>query len=378
MPAPPPIYEPVAAVAPQSTPNGGTIESLSPGEAHDVGKTTITVNGHGFRSPQDLRCNFGSSSVVADYVSSTQVKCVSPNLKLPASETGKHMPFWLSGGGEISNNQEFLIHATLLVSDAANDAVHAFDAHHGHFTRTIVTSGAGGLKQPQGIQFGSDGNLYVASAGSNQILKYNSNGQSLGVFSELPKGCYPSDIVFGPDGNLFVACEHISKVIALNANSGQQLGVAAQGGGLKAPRGLAFGPGNTLFVVSRGSNAILKYAQGGYFQGVVQRTADPGTDVAYFGGKIFYPGGPSVSNTILMIDGPNPVHFAESFMIHEPNGIVFDQGGYLFVSSGESVLRFTHKGHYLGSAKPDGAPMQATYLATSPREVARKGRHDEL
>ena len=100
-----------------------------------------------------------------------QVKCVSPNLKLPASETGKHMPFWLSGGGEISNNHEFLIHATLLVSDAANDAVHAFDAHHGHFTRTIVTSGAGGLKQPQGIQFGSDGNLYVASAGSNQILK---------------------------------------------------------------------------------------------------------------------------------------------------------------------------------------------------------------
>lgn len=380
VPAPPPIFEPQGATAPQSTPNGGTISILSPGEAHDVGSTVITVNGQNFRSPQDLRCNFGSSSVVADYVSSTQIKCTSPNIKLPATETGKHMPFWLSGGGEISNEKEFLIHATLLVSDAGNDAVHAFDAHHGHYTKTLIKSGVGGLSSPQGISFGNDGNIYVASAGSNQILKYNPNGQSLGVFSELPKSCYPSDIIFGPDSNLFVACEHMGKVVALNANSGQQLGVAAQGGGLKAPKGLAFGPGNTLFVVSAGSNAILKYAQGGYFQGVVQRTADPGTDVAFFGGRIFYPGGASVSNSILMIDGQQPQHFAESFMIHDPQGLCFDQAGYMFVSSGPSVLRFTHKGHYLGSARPDDTkkPMVATYLTTSPREVQRKGRHDEL
>ena len=76
MPAPPPIFEPAAMMAPQSTPNGGFIESLSPAEAHDVGSTIVTVNGRGFKGPQDLRCNFGASSVVADYISSTQVTAI--------------------------------------------------------------------------------------------------------------------------------------------------------------------------------------------------------------------------------------------------------------------------------------------------------------
>ena len=76
-------------------------------------------------------------------------------------------------------------------------------------------------------------------------------------------------MVPGPDGNWFVACSHINMVLAFNAKSGQQLGVAARGGGLKMPTGLAFAPGNILYVVSAGSNSVLQYAQGGYFRGAV-------------------------------------------------------------------------------------------------------------
>lgn len=343
--------------------------------------TIITVMGRGFSNPQDLRCNFGSKSVVADYVSSTEVKCVAPALRLKQDETGREMKFWLSGGGEISNNQDFLYHGSLLVSDTENNAVHLFDSHHGHHVSTLIPSGSGGLEHPQGVAFGQDGNIYVASLGSNQILKYNPQGKSMGVFAELPKSCHPKDIQFGPDSNLFVACSSIARVVALNANSGQQLGVAAQGGGLSQPVGIAFGPGNTLYVVSTGSNKVLKYAQGGYFQGSVHSSQDSGSDVAMFGGKIFLTGGANTGNSILMLDGATAMHHAESFQLHNPTAIEFDPAGYLYASSGESVLRFTARGRFISTMrlKSHGKPMQATFMASSPREAPRKtGRHDEL
>jgi len=222
---------------------------------------------------------------------------------------------WLSGGGEISSSQEFLYHSTLLVSDDANDSVHLFDSHHGHFSKTLIKPGAGGLKSPQGIQFGSDNNIYVASAGTNQILKFNVNGQALGVFSELPKTCYPTDIVFGPDSNLFVSCTGMGKVIALNANSGQQLGTAAQGGGLSQPMGITFGPGNTLYVVSMGTNQIMRYAQGGYFQGTVARTEDRGSGIAMNGGFLYLTGGHSVENAVLVLTDENFDHALSKFPV---------------------------------------------------------------
>lgn len=355
---------------------------MNPAETADVSPTVITVSGSGFGNPQDLRCNFGSKSVVADYVSSTEIKCVAPAIRLAQDETGREMKFWISGGGEISNSQDFLYFGTLLVSDSGNAAVHLFDSHHGHYIKTLIPSGSGGLKDPQGVAYGQDGNIYVASSGSNQILKYNPQGKSMGVFAELPKHCIPRDIQFGPDSNLFVACSSLARVIALNANSGQQLGVAAQGGGLSQPVGIAFGPGNTLYVVSTGSKKVLKYAQGGYFQGAVHTSEDRGSDVALFEGKIFLTGGQSTGNSILMLDGSSAMHHAESFQLHNPVAIAFDPAGYLYASSGNAVLRFTARGRFISTMKVRGdfgQGFQATFMATSPREVKRKtGRHDEL
>jgi sugar lactone lactonase YvrE len=286
--------------------------------------------------------------------------------------------FWISGGGEISTSDEFLFHATLAVSDTANNCVHAFDAHHGHFVKTMIPSGAGGLESPQGIQFGEDMSMFVASAGTNQILKFNSNGQSLGVFTELPKNCDPKDILFGPDTNLFVACAQLNKVIAFNANSGQQLGIAAQGGGLSNPTGIAFGPGNTLYVVSTGNNRLLRYAQGGYFQGSVQKV-ESAQDVAFFNQHLFVMG-PGDSNAVLVIKGNNAIRFAESFHLHNAVGMCFDAAGHLYVAANNRILRFTTKGHFQSSmTAARHGNMRATYMAVSPREQKRLGgRHDEL
>jgi len=305
--------------------------------------------------------------------------CTAPQHKLRAQDTGRILDFYISGGGEITNNVEFTYHSTLLVSDAANHCVHAFDAHHGMYHRTLIGPGSGGLNNPQGIQIADDMSIYVASAGTNQILKYSSNGQAMGPFAELPKHCDAKDIEFGPDTNLFVACSGLGKVIALNVNSGQQLGIAAQGGGLKVPTGIAFGPGNTLYVTSFGTKQLLRYAQGGYFQGAVQRVEDPAHDVAFHNNRVFMTGGPMVEHALLYIDGGTLLHFGEQTLT-EPRGMTFEPAGKLFVSAAHEVVQFDAKGHKRSSMHAEGySNMHATYLAVTPRQKRRAGNaHDEL
>jgi sugar lactone lactonase YvrE len=77
----------------------------------------------------------------------------------------------------------------------------------------FVTAGSGGLNDPRGITFGSDGNLYVCSRDSHQtgqILEYqgpagSSPGASIGAFANITNGSAPTDLTFGPDGNLYVS-----------------------------------------------------------------------------------------------------------------------------------------------------------------------------
>lgn len=71
----------------------------------------------------------------------------------------------------------------------------------------FVASGSGGLLGPEGIQFGSDGNLYVASLGEDSVKLYDgTTGGFLHPFVPSASGglTSPHDLHFGPDGNLYV------------------------------------------------------------------------------------------------------------------------------------------------------------------------------
>ena len=84
---------------------------------------------------------------------------------------------------------------------------------------SYVTTGSGGLSWPEGLTFDASGStLYVSSPGSNQILKYNAQtGAYFGVAASTGlQG--PLDVEFGPDGLMYVANAGNDRIMCFNTN----------------------------------------------------------------------------------------------------------------------------------------------------------------
>jgi sugar lactone lactonase YvrE len=104
--------------------------------------------------------------------------------------------------------------------------------------------------------FGPDGNLYVASRATNQVLEYDGKtGAYLGVI--IPAGADPSGtnplhrpwpLTFGPDGNLYVAGVLSGNVLRYNMTTGAIDEFVPSSAGVYEPKGLAFDSAGDLLV----------------------------------------------------------------------------------------------------------------------------------
>ena len=63
------------------------------------------------------------------------------------------------------------LHAELLVSSFNNNRVYRYNETNGAFLDVFVPNTNGQLSLPHGLAFGPDGNLYVASAGNDSVLR---------------------------------------------------------------------------------------------------------------------------------------------------------------------------------------------------------------
>ncbi|HJT75855.1 MAG TPA: Ig-like domain repeat protein, partial [Gemmataceae bacterium] len=128
----------------------------------------------------------------------------------------------------------------------------------GAFLGTFITAGSGGLSDPRGITWGPDGNVYVSSYANSEVLRYDgTTGAFLNVFATGTGGF--EDLTFGPDGNLFVASYGDNAVYHFRGSDGSPLGALVRGGPLATPVGLRFDPAGNLDVSSQSLGTIQTY-----------------------------------------------------------------------------------------------------------------------
>ncbi|TAE55964.1 MAG: hypothetical protein EAZ76_03680 [Nostocales cyanobacterium] len=166
---------------------------------------------------------------------------------------------------------------SFLVGNTKGDNVLKFDAATGNFLGVFISAGSGGLDNPDTLLFGADANgdrksdLYIASgspSGIPSILIFD--GETGAFIKPLIKDdpsteidetgglVRPYGMAFGPDGNLYVSSFYTDQILRYNGETGAFIDIFAQGngqtGGLNGPNGLRF-INNSLFVTTQGSVA---------------------------------------------------------------------------------------------------------------------------
>ncbi len=270
--------------------------------------------------------------------------------------------------------------ADLFVSSFSDDRVLRY-SDTGAFLKIFIETGSGGLDAPHRGIFGPDGHFYVASSGTHSILRYNGiTGAFMDVFIRsgekgLPSGSLrsPTDLTFGPDGLLYVASQGTNSILRFDAggNFDKTFVSSVSSGGLVAPVGIRF-YGDDFFVAGRLSGKVHRYdAVSGAFEATLGSGTFYGLDFDA-GGSLYVAdlGGAKVVKLNPGTGVADPSFMAAgSGGLASPFGIAFGPGNRLFVSGYEnnSVKRFTTDGAsavYLGDfvAAGSGGLDEPTFI----------------
>ena len=148
------------------------------------------------------------------------------------------------------------------------DAVFKFNGTTGDFISTFAAGS--GMAHTHGLDFGTDGNLYLGDLTAGVIEKYNgTTGAFVGATSSDPGLSETSSIVFGPDGLLYATNNSPGGLNSYNPVTGTHVATLAPGGAGQSTWGLLI-DGGTIYVgyTSEGSIRTFDLATGtptGYF-----------------------------------------------------------------------------------------------------------------
>lgn len=231
----------------------------------------------------------------------------------------------------------------LLVCSLLSDQVLRFDGATGAFVGVFADTHMDG---PEGITLGPDGNVYVASEYSANITKWSPAGTYLGEFVPAMDGW--EDIEFGPDGNLYAIAhfgEAAGPLSKFDGTSGAYLGQWGAGAAVSHQHGLTFGPdgnpyiGRTIFGPV-GSIGKIDQATGAFIGSIATDPHIDGIfDLVFHGGLIYT--SDHFSGAIHRFNPISGAYMGDLVVGGDPSwGMIFHTDGWLYVSSGGSVIRY--------------------------------------
>ncbi|MCH8998325.1 MAG: NHL repeat-containing protein, partial [Proteobacteria bacterium] len=151
----------------------------------------------------------------------------------------------------------------ILVASSADDRIVEFDKS-GNYVKDFIASGVGGLDEPTALLIHDGGFLYVSSAASNSVLRYDIvTGEPLGAFVATGEGGLrrPYGMEFTPEGNLLVSSQD-NRILEFNTSGAlERVFVnSTNNGGLTQPRDILYTPdGTRVIVASKGTDQVLAY-----------------------------------------------------------------------------------------------------------------------
>lgn len=159
----------------------------------------------------------------------------------------------------------------LVISTYAGNDVVTVPFPAGSPLATLVTSGSGGVSQPNALTYGPDGYIYVASTVTNDVKRYYADGSFDPAFTwpTIAGFAGPSDVLFDPaDGTLLVSGINCGRIIRLNVTTGiwSDL-ITAFADGLGRPGYMCFHPvTGKLLVADYQNDTVLEYCNNGTFE----------------------------------------------------------------------------------------------------------------
>lgn len=257
------------------------------------------------------------------------------------------------------------------------------------------------LYWPIDLVFGPDGTPFVVDWNNHLIRKAKPDGtfetvvgeyggilgdgpvegndfSEPGVDGKLVRLNHPTDLVFGPDGAIYFAAWHNHKIRRLDPDTGLVRTMGGRGAGyggdggswdtvlFDQPRGLAFGPDGSMYVLDQRNQRIRKISPDGAVSTV------SGNGVPGFSGD----GGPPELAQLNFETGSNPVPSGAVEIGPDGNLYIADGLNYRIrrVDFARNVIETIAGNGEKGSAGDGGPALQAQLSAVSDLEFGPDGR----
>ena len=177
--------------------------------------------------------------------------------------------------GRVNGPRDMLFRGGYLyVGSEYTDEVLRYNASTGSFVDVFVTAGSGGINAPHGLNFGPDANgdnipeLYVSGRDSFSVVRYDGvTGQPLGTYVTSGSGglSWPEAMTFDSTGTyLYVASTGSNQILKYSAQTGAYVGIGASTG-LSAPKDVKFGADGLMYVTSGGNDRLVRFTAGGAY-----------------------------------------------------------------------------------------------------------------